>query len=348
MSAPTPSPFVARRARIAAAMRDAGGGIAIVPTAPERQRNSDNDHPYRHGSDFHYLTGFAEPGAWLVIGSDGRTTLVCRPKDVERELWDGIRLGPDAAPAALGVDDAVALDRLDETMVERLADQPAVWWSFDTPGLGARIDGWLERVRAKEPDGRRGAGRPARPGAAARGDARQEGRRRDRDDAPRRRDQRRRARAGDALLRRALRRRPARRDPRVRDRGRAAARVPPLGRRGAGVHLDRRRRRERLHPPLHAGRDAAEGGRALPDRRRLRARRLRQRRDAHLPRRRPLQRARSASSTTWSRRRRRPRSRRRSPARACAMPTPPRCASSPRACSTPACSTATPSATSTR
>jgi len=130
-------------------MRDAGGGVAIVPTAPERQRNSDNDHPYRHGSDFHYLTGFAEPGAWLVIGSDGRSTLACRPKDVERELWDGIRLGPDAAPAALGVDDAVALDRLDEMVVERLADQPAVWWSFDTPGLGARIDGWLERVRAK-------------------------------------------------------------------------------------------------------------------------------------------------------------------------------------------------------
>ncbi|MEO5846107.1 MAG: aminopeptidase P N-terminal domain-containing protein, partial [Caldimonas sp.] len=149
MSASTATSFAARRARIAAAMQRAGGGIAIVPTAPERQRNSDNDHPYRHGSDFHYLTGFAEPEAWLVIGSDGRTVLVCRPKDVERELWDGVRLGPDAAPAALGVDEAVALERLDETMVDRLADQPAIWRSFDTPGLGARIDGWLERVRAR-------------------------------------------------------------------------------------------------------------------------------------------------------------------------------------------------------
>ncbi len=149
MSASSPSPFAARRARVTAAMRDAGGGIAIVPTAPERQRNSDNDHPYRHGSDFHYLTGFAEPGAWLVIGSDGRTTLACRPKDLERELWDGVRLGPDAALAALGVDDAVGLDGLDDMLVSLLADQPAVWWSFDTLGLGKRIEGWLERVRAK-------------------------------------------------------------------------------------------------------------------------------------------------------------------------------------------------------
>ena len=138
-----------RRRRIADALRAAGGGVAIVPTAPERQRNSDNDHPYRHGSDFHYLTSFAEPGAWLVIAADGRTTLVLRPKDVERELWDGFRLGPDAAPAALGVDAAVPLDRLDETMVTALADQPAVWWPFETPELGTRIDGWLDRVRRK-------------------------------------------------------------------------------------------------------------------------------------------------------------------------------------------------------
>jgi len=134
-------------------MRSAGGGVAIVPTAPEQRRNGDSDHPYRHGSDFHYLTGFAEPGAWLIVAADGRSTLVCRPKDVERELWDGIRLGPDAAPAALGVDAAVATDALDETMVASLGDQPAVWWSFETPGLGDRIGGWLERIRVGSRNG---------------------------------------------------------------------------------------------------------------------------------------------------------------------------------------------------
>lgn len=147
----TTAAFASRRARVASALRDAGGGIAVLPTAPERQRNADNDHPYRHGSDFHYLTGFGEPGGWLLVDAAGRSTLFCRPKDTARELWDGYRLGPDAAPAALGVDDAWPLDRLDEIVVERLAGQPAIWWPFATAGLGQQqVEGWLTQLRSRE------------------------------------------------------------------------------------------------------------------------------------------------------------------------------------------------------
>ena len=85
-----------------------------------------------------------------ATGTSRSATLICRPKDAEREIWDGLRLGPDAAPAALGVDAAVAADRLDDTVLEALAKQPTVWWPFGTPGLGAQIEGWLERLRAGE------------------------------------------------------------------------------------------------------------------------------------------------------------------------------------------------------
>ncbi len=143
-------PFARRRARIADAMRRAGGGAAVLPTAPERTRNGDSDHPYRHGSDFHHLTGFAEPGAWLLLDSDGRSTLLCRSKDPEREIWDGFRLGPDAAPAALGVGAAVPVEQLDDTVLELLARRPAVWWPFGTPGLGVQVEAWLDKLRAGE------------------------------------------------------------------------------------------------------------------------------------------------------------------------------------------------------
>ena len=57
--------YAQRRARVAAQL--GAGGIAIVPTAPERQRNRDSDFLYRHDSYFYYLTGFTEPNACLVI-----------------------------------------------------------------------------------------------------------------------------------------------------------------------------------------------------------------------------------------------------------------------------------------
>lgn len=139
-----------RRAAVARALKAAGGGIALLPTAPEVARNRDSDFPYRHDSYFYYLTGFSEPGAWLTIDASGKSTLFCRPKDLEREIWDGIRLGPKAAPAALGVTQAFSVETLATTMSLLLANQPAVWFPFAThKGLETQVDGWLNQVRAK-------------------------------------------------------------------------------------------------------------------------------------------------------------------------------------------------------
>lgn len=139
-----------RRAAIARALKAAGGGIALLPTAPEYPRNRDSDFPYRHDSYFYYLTGFSEPDSWLVIEASGKTTLFCRPKDLEREIWDGIRLGPKAAPAALGVDAAFSVEALEEKMPGLLSNQSAVWFPFAThKGLETQVDGWLNKVRAR-------------------------------------------------------------------------------------------------------------------------------------------------------------------------------------------------------
>ena len=149
-----PAPYQARRARLAQALRAAGGGVAIVPTAPERQRNGDSDHPYRFDSDFHYLTGFAEPDSWLILTVDGRSVLFCREKEVEREIWDGYRLGPRDAPGRLGVDEAFAVQALDEHLPALLADQGAVWLPFGAAAeLHARVRTWLERVRSRARQG---------------------------------------------------------------------------------------------------------------------------------------------------------------------------------------------------
>ena len=140
--------YASRRARLAAQL--GAGGIALIPTAPERIRNRDADFPYRHDSYFFYLTGFTEPNAWLVIEANGRSTLFCQPKDVEREIWDGIRLGPLAAPAALDVSQAFSVTELDTQLPKLLENQTSVWYPFAThESLSSQIDGWLNKVRAR-------------------------------------------------------------------------------------------------------------------------------------------------------------------------------------------------------
>ena len=142
------TPYRERRARAAAQLGE--GAVAIVPTARVQVRNRDSDFPFRPDSYFHYLTGFIEPEAWLVLGADGRSTLFCQPKDMEREIWDGIRLGPEAAPAALGVDEAYPVHELDARLPKLLENTATVWYPFAThPGLETRVDGWLGGVRAR-------------------------------------------------------------------------------------------------------------------------------------------------------------------------------------------------------
>ena len=140
--------YAERRARVAASLGP--GGIAIVPTALERPRNRDTDFLYRHDSYFYYLTGFTEPNAWLMINAEGETTLFCQPKDLEREIWDGIRLGPAAAPESLGVSTAFSVTELDQRLPKLLENRQTVWYPFAThAGLESRVNGWLQPVRAR-------------------------------------------------------------------------------------------------------------------------------------------------------------------------------------------------------
>jgi Xaa-Pro aminopeptidase len=140
--------YAKRRARMAAQLGP--NGIALIPTAPERPRNRDTDFLYRHDSYFYYLTGFTEPNAWLVVTGDGTSTLFCQPKDLEREIWDGYRLGPEAAVGALAVNAAFPVTELDQQLPKLLENRDVVWYPFAIhQGLEQRVAGWLNQVRAR-------------------------------------------------------------------------------------------------------------------------------------------------------------------------------------------------------
>ena len=151
--------YAARRAKLAAEM---GQGVALIATAPERVRNRDSHYPYRFDSYFYYLTGFVEPEAVLVIvaGSTPRSILFCRSRDVEREIWDGFRYGPEAARELFGFDEAHPVGELDGALPKLLEDQPALFYPVGSEAdWDAHVMRWLNLVRARS---RAGVAAPAR------------------------------------------------------------------------------------------------------------------------------------------------------------------------------------------
>jgi Xaa-Pro aminopeptidase len=147
------STFKARRARVMQTMAQRGGGVAIHLTAPERVRSRDTEYPYRFDSHFWYLTGFGEPGAALVlVVRDGvqKAILLCRPRDPERETWDGYRHGPDSAREAFGFDEACSIDDLDRLAPDWLADAPAFYCDLSAgTDFDTRVQRWLAVVRGR-------------------------------------------------------------------------------------------------------------------------------------------------------------------------------------------------------
>lgn len=142
--------YAPRRARLLDHLSRTGG-IAILPTAATATRNHDAEYPYRHDSSFYYLSGFSEPDAWLVLdGVTGETTLFCREKNVEREIWEGFHFGPDAARDTFGFTAAYPVAELDLRMPDLLAHASSVHYALGTSAeLDARVRGWLDAVRAK-------------------------------------------------------------------------------------------------------------------------------------------------------------------------------------------------------
>lgn len=150
--------FRARRARLIATM---GEGVAFIPTAPEAIRNRDSHYPYRFDSYFYYLTGFREPEAvvLLIAGTEPKSILFCRDKDLEREIWDGFRYGPDAARSEFGFDEAYTIDQLDELVPKFLSNQSQLFYSLGADSVwDRRVTQWLNQLREQ---GRSGISAPA-------------------------------------------------------------------------------------------------------------------------------------------------------------------------------------------
>jgi len=107
--------------------RMAQGAVAIIPSAREATRSNDTNYRFRQDSDFYYLTGFDEPKAIAVIAParEQKYTLFVRPRDPEREVWDGPRAGVEGAKDQYYADESLPIAEFD-TKLEELLNGAAV------------------------------------------------------------------------------------------------------------------------------------------------------------------------------------------------------------------------------
>jgi len=105
--------------RRAAFVKTMGDAVAVFPSSAPAVRSNDGTYPYRPDSDLVYLTGFTEPHSVLVLAPNHKETksvIFAQPRNRDREIWEGARLGVERAAETLGVDAAYPIDELDQRL----------------------------------------------------------------------------------------------------------------------------------------------------------------------------------------------------------------------------------------
>ncbi len=132
-------------------------GVAILCSAPVRNRSRDVEYRFRQDSDFHYLTGFDEPDAVAVLApgrANGDYVMFCRERDREREIWDGYRAGPEGAVADYGAADAFPIDDIDDILPGIMESRSCVYFAIGAYAeFDVRVTEWVKSARGSGTSG---------------------------------------------------------------------------------------------------------------------------------------------------------------------------------------------------
>jgi Xaa-Pro aminopeptidase len=118
--------------------------VAIIPSAREATRSNDTHYRFRQDSDFYYLTGFEEPESIAVLtpSRDTKFTLFVRPRDPEREIWDGRRAGVEGAKKEFGANEAFPIVEFDGRLEDFLDGAEVLYYRL---GVNRDLDDTIIR-----------------------------------------------------------------------------------------------------------------------------------------------------------------------------------------------------------
>ncbi len=121
--------FAKRRKSVFSQMTD--DSVAILFSGSEIERSPDIEYLFHVNKDFYYLTGLNEPDSVCVLlNKEKKCILFVRPRDLEKEIWNGKRTGVEGAKEVYGADEAYSIEHFTGILADLLLDKDKIYYAY--------------------------------------------------------------------------------------------------------------------------------------------------------------------------------------------------------------------------
>ena len=124
--------------------------LLIIPNNLTSVRSNDTKYPYRPNSYMIYLSNWLEPNSVLSISNSNgsrETTLYVKPRETEKEIWEGRIIGPEGALSSWPVDSSNSILDFENSIKARLSEYSNLYLII---GIDPKIDNIIEKYWDKE------------------------------------------------------------------------------------------------------------------------------------------------------------------------------------------------------
>ena len=121
-----------RRDKLASKL--AKNSIAVVFSSSYKTRSNDTEYPFRQNSNYYYMSGFLEDKSCLVFIKGIKkikTVLFVHKKDKAEELWNGERLGVEAAKKRFFVDEVYEYTEFAGKLKQYVNGKKTLYYDFN-------------------------------------------------------------------------------------------------------------------------------------------------------------------------------------------------------------------------
>ncbi|QCO37799.1 aminopeptidase P N-terminal domain-containing protein [Leptospira interrogans] len=139
------------------------GEVLIVFAASHLIRNRDVEYKFRQDSDYYYLTGIEESDGILILKNSYKSIFVL-PKDKDKEIWTGIRIGKEKAKELLGLDESFDTNEWESKLDEILLNQHTLFHFFGKNLVrDSKLIEWIYSLNQRSREGKFGPKRIETP-----------------------------------------------------------------------------------------------------------------------------------------------------------------------------------------